>query len=160
MSQSKSYQRWSDIESQLLVIYYDRGESDKDIGQLLSRSVSSVKKHTTSLLRKGLLNSRHPRWSEDEISLLIKNYNELKSYKELANLIGRPASAVREKLRCLRSEGLVGSSRKERKNLKVDGILELLSEDKSYQEIADELGISDNNVRVTVHRLRSEGMEI
>jgi len=104
-------------------------------------------------------------WSQDEIDYLTTNLAKGYSYAQIAEGLGRPRNAVAGKIRRLRGAEdkprvRPAKSRSEaakvdwvRNGERQDQVAELLADDFKFAEIAEELGITINAVKLAFRKI-------
>ena len=152
---------WSDLEIKLLELYIERGESDVTIVELLSRTPGSVKQQRLRIVENDPFEfGGYSGWSSEDVEWLIGLYNRDMTYKEIADVMKRSKSSIRQKLWRLRDNGKVGSMRRRRSDVRIDKMIKLRLEGKSNREIADLLDSSVYSIANTFSKFRKRGYDI
>ena len=135
--------RWTEEEEQELRRLMADGVRVKDIAERLGRSVSATTdKLNVMRLDDGQMPRRHVPWTPEDDAALRRLWDEGRSMKDIATVLGRKVSTVkgrRQKLRLVpRVIRLTEEEREEVIRMRTDG--------KTKEEIRRHIGISETTV--------------
>lgn len=104
-------------------------------------------------------------WTEEEVQYLIRNLDMGYTYSQIAEGLGRPRNAVAGKIRRLRGipdrpKVRAAKARQEaarsawtRSSERQDQVAELLADNFTFADIAEELGITENAVKMAFRKI-------
>jgi len=153
---------WTEADVRRCQQLREKGCSAREIGSLLGKSTASVE-FNLSQLRKGKsrrkISLEKPRayWAEEEVERCEKMRREGKTWKEIAEAVGRTAGAIRIKILKV-NEAKAESERipMRRKHPwtkdEKETCISMWGEGKSYSEIAEEVGRTVMAVETLISR--------
>ncbi len=115
----------------------NNGSTNKEIAEVLNRTIDSIKHHRSKLFPSQPANIKH--WTNKENSLLMKLSHEGKTNREIAEILKRSTNSIESRKKELREKGLWIENEIEMKprSLGASSIFELVEfyKEKGYKKI-------------------------
>ncbi|OFN02612.1 hypothetical protein HMPREF2626_01495 [Aerococcus sp. HMSC062A02] len=114
--QSLSNKGWTDQEKDTLVALYEKGESLKEISEILGRTYYGTKSQLEQLRKEGRMwkrprirekRKKRKEWSDGDTERLIEMENKGLPYIEIASALGFSIGTIAQRIKRFREEGVM-----------------------------------------------------
>lgn len=144
---------WSEQEEEKLKKLIEDEHSYKEIEKKMDRSYNSLRKKAQRMGLKTKKTSHNGSWSDSEVETLKDLIDKEYNYKQISEKLNRDYNSVKSKCYNLGIKQKRSGQGGNWTELEIDELKELCQQDKSYQDIADEMGKTYHAVNIKCSEL-------